>query len=319
MSLPSSVQAQAEATAKHFEPAPENPDVDTTTGSAPGEEHRNPQDEPPASDETSPEDKAQAADDPAKHEPKDQDALYWQHRFQVLQGKYNSEMPALRQENSELKQQSADKDRRIAELEQQSTSADNGGVSDDQREKFKAEFGEDLVTFVERMVSQRAPASQADAGNNRELSERLERLESEKQEDAQARFWVNLEHQVPTFREVNNDPKFHEFLAQFDPQTGKQRQQSLTEAQQTLDAKGVADVFQSYLNQAGQAPRTEVPEDQIEPRTTRATSTPQEKAIWSRGDINQFYRDKTSGVYGAEEAERLEADIFAAQREGRVR
>lgn len=322
MSLPKSVQAQADRAAKHFEPKPEKPEEQRPADPAP-EQDRNPQDEPPAPDEPKPEEKPQPAEETAKDEPKaqDQDALYWQHRFQVIQGKYNREIPVLRKENDELKQQVADKDRRIAELEQQSPNADNGGVTDDQLAKFKAEFGEDLVTFVERMVNQRAPAPQADTGNTRELQERLERLETEKQEDAQARFWVNLEQAVPTFRELNADPKFHQFLAQFDPQTGKQRQQALTEAQQALDAKGVADIFQLFLEQAGQqasSAKPKVPDVQVEPRTTRVTDAPQGKRRWSRAEINQFYRDKTAGRYGAEEAERLEADIFAAQSEGRV-
>lgn len=317
MSLPKSVQAQAEAAAKHFELKPENPEADTAA--APEQDARNPKAEPPAPDEPKPKEEAQPAQDPAKSEPEEKGALYWEHRFNVLQGKYNSEIPALRQQNDELKQQVADKDRRIAEQEQQSPGADNSGVSDDQLTQFKQEFGEDLVTFVERMVKQRAPAPQADTGNTRELQERLDRLESERTEDAQARFWVNLEKAVPTFREINADNKFHQFLAQFDPSTGKQRQQMLTEAQQALDAKGVADVFQSYLNQAAQAPRPQVPEEQVEPRTTRATDVPQGKKLWTRKEIGDFYRDKQNGKYGAEEAERLEADIFAAQTEGRVR
>lgn len=317
MSLPKSVQAQAEAAAQHFAPAPENPEADPAP--APEEGERNPQAESPAPDEPKPQEEAQPASDPAKHEPQDNGALYWEHRFNVLQGKYNSEIPALRHENDELKQQVADKDRRIAELEQQAPAADSSGVTDDQLSQFKQEFGEDLVTFVERMVKQRSPAPQPDTGNTREMQERLDRLEAERKEDAQARFWVNLEKAVPTFREINADAKFHQFLAQFDPQTGKQRQQALSEAQQALDAKGVADVFQSYLDQAGPAPRPQVPEEQVEPRTTRATEAPQGKKLWTRAEIGQFYRDKNSGRYGAEEAERLEADIFAAQTEGRVR
>lgn len=319
MSLPKSVQAQAEAARKHFETPSVNPEAEPAP--ALGEGERNPpQAEPTAPDEPKPQEPAQPAADSAKSEPQEKGALYWEHRFNVLQGKYNSEIPALRQENDELKRQVADKDRRISELEQQSPGADNSGVSDEQLARFKQEFGEDLVTFVERMVTQRAPAPQADPGQTRELQERLERLETEKQEDAQARFWVNLERAVPTYREVNADPKFHQFLAQFDPQSGRQRQQALIEAQQALDAKGVADIFRTYLDtQAAEAARPKVPEDQVEPRTTRVTDAPQGKTLWTRADINQFYRDKTAGRYGAEEAERLEADIFAAQREGRVR
>lgn len=318
MSLPKSVQAQAERAAKHFEISPENPDVDQTP--ALESDERNPQERETPPDETKPEGGAQSAEDSTKTEPKaeNDDALYWQHRFNVLQGKYNSETKALRDESIELKRQMADKDRRISELEQQTTTTDKSGVSDDQLEQFKQEFGEDLVTFVERMVSQRATqAPQLDNSKVQNLDERLSRFEQEQQQDAQARFWVALERVVPSFREVNADPKFHQFLAQFDPQTGKQRQQALLEYQQALDAKGVADIFMLYLNQTPAA-KPGIPDEQVEPRTTRATDAPQGKRRWSRAEISQFYRDKTAGRYGADEAERLEADIFAAQHEGRV-
>lgn len=320
MSLPQSVQAQADAAAKHFEREPENPEVDQPT--AQGDAQNPPGDAP--SPEPKPDGEAQSAkqpDDTTRQEPKaeSQDALYWQHRFNVLQGKYNNELPALRQENETLRQQVADKDTRVKELEQQAPADSGTGVSDDQLAKFKQEFGEDLVTFVERMVSQQKPATPDDGKQSRELTERLERLEAENQEDAQARFWMGLEKAVPNYREINNDAKFHQFLASFDPQSGKQRQQMLVEAQQNLDAKGVADVFQLYLDQAGRTERPAVPEEQVEPRTTRATQAPQGKQQWTRSEINQFYRDKTAGRYGAEEAQRLEADIFAAQAEGRIR
>ncbi|MBW5800672.1 hypothetical protein [Halomonas elongata] len=323
MSLPRSVQAQAEAARQHFEPQPENPDDQRPADSAPEEGQRNPQDEfsaPAKADEPSPTQPADSAEAQPKDE-QDQGALYWQHRFNVLQGKYNSEIPALRQENSELKNTIAERDRRIAELEQQQpTGGADSGVSDEQLEQFKATYGEDLVDFVTRMVDQRAPSGKpADTGNTQELTERLELLESEKHQDAEARFWMNLEQAVPTFREVNADPKFHQFLAQFDPSTGVQRQEALSQAQQALDAKAVADIFQLYMNQAEQGAKRSVPDDQVEPRTTRATEAPQGQRIWTGQEISQFYRDKTAGRYGAEEAQRLEADIFAAQRDGRVR
>lgn len=323
MSLPKSVQAQAEAARKHFD-TPENPEEASPQGKpqAPEVDDRNPPPaEPKVPDEPKPEEGAQPVEEPAKSEPKAEsdDALYWQHRFNVLQGKYNSETKTLRDENRELKQQVADKDRRITDLEQQGPAAGNSGVSDDQLTQFKQEFGEDLVTFVERMVTQRAAAApQPDTSQVQDLEERVSRFEQEKQQDTQARFWMTLEKAVPTFREINGEPTFHQFLAQFDSQTGKQRQQALLEAQQALDAKGVADIFQLYLNQSAK-PDRRVPEEAVEPRTTRATSAPEGKKLWTRAEISQFYRDKTTGRYKADEAERLEADIFAAQQEGRIR
>ncbi|SNY95565.1 hypothetical protein [Halomonas sp. hl-4] len=319
MSLPQSVQAQADAAAKHFDRTPENPEVEADPTPAPGGE-QNPQDDTTQADAAKP-DTTQPAE-PPKDEPKTegQDVLYWQHRFQVLQGKYNREVPALRQESEQLKQQVEEKERRIKELEQQAPTADASGITDEQLAHFKKEYGEDLVTFIERMTQQKTAAPET--GNTKELQERLDRLEAEKREDAEARFWTNLEKAVPTFRQVNSEAAFLQFLSQFDPQSGKQYQQMLSDAQQSLDAKGVADVFNLYLNQAAPKPqKREVPDEQVEPRTTKATQTPQSQGgkLWTGAEISQFYRDKTAGRYAADEAQRLEADIFAAQREGRVR
>lgn len=329
MSLPQSVQAQIDAAAKHFEDEPVNPEVEKEESTKALGDDQNPQDDTKQADKATPEG-AQSAELP-KDEPKpeSQDARYWQHRFQVLQGKYNGELPALRKEVEQLKEQVADKDKHIAELEKQAPAADNSGITDEQLAHFKREFGEDLVTFIERMTKQTAaPAN--DSGNTKELQARLDRLEAEKKaeeaerhEDAEARFWVDLEQAVPKFRQVNSESGFLQFLSMFDPQTGKQYQQALSDAQQSLDAKGVADIFKLYLNQAAQktAQKRTVPDEQVEPQTTKAAPTPSSQGgkLWTGAEISQFYRDKTAGRYAADEAQRLEADIFAAQKEGRVR
>ncbi|MCC5904042.1 MAG: hypothetical protein JJT87_19195 [Halomonas sp.] len=317
MSLPQSVQAQVAAATQHFERESANPDAEQAK--APDSE-QNPLGDTEKPDSTAPD--AQPANQP-KDEPKpeSQDALYWQHRFQVLQGKYNSELPALRTENEQLKQQIAEKDRRLQEQEQKASATDNSGITDEQLAHFKQEYGEDLVTFIERMAQPKA--APVDTGNTQELQQRLDRLEADKQEDAEARFWMNLEQAVPNYRQVNSEAAFLQFLNQFDPQTGQQYQQALSQAQQSLDAKGVADVFKLYLNQAAPKPQEKrtVPDEQVEPRTTKAAPTPQSqgKRLWTGADITQFYRDKTAGRYSADEAQRLEADIFAAQRESRIR
>lgn len=318
MSLPQSVQAQAAAAAKHFDRAPENPEAEKP---ATPDDEQNPQGNTEQPDTATPD--VQPAE-PPKDEPKPEshDALYWQHRFQVLQGKYNGELPALRTENEQLKQQVAEKDKQLQKLEKQAPAADNSGISDDQLAHFKQEFGEDLVTFIERMTQQKA-AAPVESNNSKELQDRVDRLESEKREDTEARFWVSLEQAVPTFRQINNDPAFLQFLSQIDSQSGKQYQQVLGEAQKSQNAKGVADIFQLYLSQAkpNQAQKRTVPDEQVEPRTTKAAPAPSSQGgkLWTGAEISQFYRDKTAGRYAADEAQRLEADIFAAQKEGRVR
>ena len=308
MSLPKSVQAQADAAAKHFDSPAENPDADKAK--AQGDE-QNPQAKAPDVEQT-PDGDAQSAEKPrdknTEPKPESADALYWEHRCKVIKGKYDAEVPALRQEIDALKQKLADAEKQ----DDGSAQPQVAGVTDEELQRYRDEYGDELVDLMVRM----AGGSKQEADS--ELSQRLERLEAEKQEDAQARFWMNLKQAVPSYRDINAEAGFREFLAAFDPQTGKQRQQMLVDAQQALDAKGVADVFKLYLSQSKAKPKA-VPDDQIEPKRTRATDTPQGKRQWTRADVSQFYRDKTAGKYSNDEAERLEADIFAAQTEGRIR
>ncbi|MCX8941273.1 hypothetical protein [Vibrio parahaemolyticus] len=50
------------------------------------------------------------------------------------------------------------------------------------------------------------------------------------------------------FEQVNNDPLFHQSLAKFDPNTGTQRQQDLTNAFNSGDFNTVKSIFRDYVN-----------------------------------------------------------------------
>ena len=264
MSLPQSVQAQAAAAAQHFDREPENPDADKAK--APEREQNPPRDaEKPDTDKPD----TQSAE-PPKDEPKAEptteakDALYWEHRFNVIRGKYDTEVPALRKENEQLKQQLADASK-APDAPKQSLP----GVSDEELARYKEEYGDDFVSLMMRLSGSQQQQP------NTEIAQRLERLESEKQEDAEARFWIGLEQAVPNYQQINSEAAFLQFLNQFDPQTGKQYQQALSQAQQSLDAKGVADVFKLYLNQA-------------KPISSRSARSPMNK--WSHAPRKQPQR-----------------------------
>jgi len=308
MSLPHSVQQQADRAAKHFEPT-ENPG-DNPAPEQPESQAEAPETAPqPADTERSAEDETRSQEP----EPKRSES-YWENRFHVLQGKYNAEVPALQQKVHDLESTLKERDRQLSEQAQNQTATDASEFSEEQLEKFKDEFGEDLVDFVKRMTSR-------DTGHNPkvdELERKVQQFEQKERQSVEASFWAALGDLVPNFQTINQDPAFHRFLAEFDPQTGKQRQQALTEAQQALNAEQVAQTFNTFLQQSQRA-TTPIPDDQIDPATSRATQTPQEQSTWTRQQITQFYRDKTQGKYARDEAQRLEADIFRAQKEGRVR
>ena len=314
MPLPKSVQQQVDNATAHFEPS-ENPG--DTPAPETGEKQPDATENAPQSADTpngTAEDRKRSQE-PEKKPEEAKPESYWENRFNVLQGKYNAEVPALQQKVHDLEAQVQDKDRQISELKaaQSEQSGNTSGIPDDQLDKFKEEFGEDLVDFVKRMTSR-------DTGHNPkvdELEQKVHQFEQEKRQNAEATFWTALQDMVPNYLSINNDPAFHKFLAEFDPQTGKQRQQALVEAQQALDAGQVAGVFKAFIDQS-QPQKPQIPEDQIDPQTSRATDTPQGQTVWTRAQISQFYRDKTQGKYSRDEAQRLEADIFRAQKEGRI-
>lgn len=320
MSLPRSVRKQAKAAADFYEkPAGDEPqDPALKDGNQ----------EPAGADPVKPD--AEAQEQPSEPKPKDEpnkdedrDAAYWRHRHNVIEGKYRAEVPKLHTEIRELKDAIAEKDRELEQAKQASPAASpQGDLTDEQLAEFKEAFGEEVVDFVSRMVAQKAGNAPDDKVE--ELESRLSRFEQEKAEDAEARFWADLEEAVPKYLTINQDPTFLRWLGEFNPNTGQTYQDDLVSAQHAGNARGVAKVFKLFLKQSPgteQEPaKKQVPEEDIEPRAS-GNSTPPPAGrgrTWSGADISDFYRDRMKGKFSKEEAERLEADIFAAQKEGRV-
>lgn len=264
--------------------------------------------------DAAPVDPAQSADPTPPAQAETRDAAYWRHRFDVIQGKYNVEVPALRKEIADLKQQIA-----------ATSSAQQGSAvqraQDAVAELTQAEideFGPDLVNLIKRVAGSAAAAqtSQSDQGDLQTIKSELSQLREEQQQDAQARFWATLEEQVPDFRAINANPAFLAWLAEVDPMSGAARQQLLANAQHALDPYRVATIFRSFAGAAPKKPT--IPDELVQPRQSRAApAEPSAAKTWTRAEITQFYRDKAS--MPADKAAALEADIFAAQAQGRIR
>ena len=321
MTLPRSVQQQADAANKHFSdlqnPAPAAPEAKEKKPDAPDTA---PQSADPAPKPDDQQHSQQTQDTAKENEPKRSEA-YWEHRFNVINGKYAAEVPALQEQVRTLTKQLDEANRQIADLKSAASSTHNpGGLTDEQMAEFEDQFGEDFVSFVQRMIASSAAKPDNSAEVN-ELKRKVEQFETEKAQATTASFWAVLTELVPDWKTVNDDPKFHAFLAQYDPQTGVQRQQALATAQQALDPDGVAAVFNAFKKQQPPETKPRIPDDQVDPPSSRSTTTPQGGRIWTGAEIAEFYKDKAAGKYRTkpDEAKRLEADIFAAQREGRVR
>jgi hypothetical protein len=160
-------------------------------------------------------------------------------------------------------------------------------------------YGSDLVDFAQRA------AAHAVAPHLQNLEQRLAR-ESRHRLDAQ------VAAAVPNFREIDQNPYWHRYLLEFDPLSGVVRQKLLNDAVASGDANRVIAFFRGFQQEAGQTASS----PSHRSRNTAAPSKP----IYTRDQIGRLYEAHRKGAYAGREAEwnRIENDIFAAQREGRV-
>lgn len=241
----------------------------------------------------------------------EQDAPYWEHRFYVLQGKYNTEVPALRREVADLKQAL---EAAKSEKAQSSNASDLAETISSQLTEDEIELlGPELLNVMQKVVaSSRQPDTQIN-----ELKQSVEQIQQDKSEEREARFWMHLNSQVPDWQQLQSTAEGQAWLKGVDPISGRLRNDLLIEAHKGLNAPQVITIF-NQMRQETQS-NTRLPASKVTPQQVRTTETVQPQGqAWSRETISQFYRDKTNGRYSEEEARQLEADLFKAQAEGRI-
>jgi hypothetical protein len=149
--------------------------------------------------------------------------------------------------------------------------------------------------------------------------------------NSEQQFWTELTTYIPNWRDINNTPDFQSWLLEIDPLTGISRQTILEDAQRNLDVRRVGNFFRSWMELTGQAnvaqntnrqaTASEL-ERQVTPGRSRNTGTPTNSNAknYTPEDIKIFFNDVRQGKYKGREAERdrIERDIFAAQRENRI-
>jgi hypothetical protein len=143
------------------------------------------------------------------------------------------------------------------------------------------------------------------------------------------RFVQQLDQSAPNWRALNNDEAFLNWLDMVDPLAGMSRQQLLDSAVKAQDAARAAAFFNAYTRENGVPTPTPAPTPGVNPQLEalvapgkgRGGAPPSnEKPPVTREYIAEFYRDVAAGKYRDRLAEKqkIESDIFAAQREGRV-
>lgn len=269
----------------------------------------------------------------------------FEQKYRTLQGMYNAEVPRLHAQVKELTAARTDLATRVKQLEDLLGSVETAQPTARKGEKLvtdseTAEYGETL-DVMRRAAREEAAAAyepameqlRAQIAELKALSPQVADVAAQQQEQIRAAFWTGLNSAVPNWRDINADQDFKTWLLEPDPITGQTKQDALSFAETNKDLAKVVLIFDKWLEFSGQGGSV-TPQPQPKPKAHTElelqtapgrgrASTPKDhgaKKIWSSQDISNFYRDRTLGLYKGKEDEcaRLEADLFAAQAEGRV-
>lgn len=338
MALPEQIRKQTEAVQELYKQlnAGQDQGEDTPPADAPAVPAQMTADESAAPND--------AAPSPA-HEQKpgdDKATEDYAQKYKTLQGMYNAEVPRLHQQNREMTQRIQHMEQLLASLSSQSAPAQPEAVAQPTKlvtDKDVEEYGEsiDMMRKVSReelgsVMSRLAQLETTLRQLQTNVVPQVQAVAQKQAVSAEQQFWADLTSTVPNWREVNDVPAFQSWLLETDPLTGITRQTYLEDAQRALDARRVSAFFRTWLESTGQAvaqPQGSAStssnsqlEKQVTPGRARNAGTPQTNKgkVYTPADITKFFNDVRSGKYKGREQERdrIERDIFAAQREDRI-
>jgi hypothetical protein len=217
------------------------------------------------------------------------------------------------------------------------------------------DYGADLFDVIKRAAQEAVmPLLTPLATSMGQVQARVETTEKETSRQFLQRMHGNMDNAVPGWNELNKDANFIAWTKRNDIYSGLNRQEMLQRAWYAGDSNRVAAFFQGFLAEeaatdpaaaearqqamgaaygghpqpnGSAAPTAQQPAPRVTleslaaPGRARAAAMPPAgKPVWTAAGISQFYMDIAAGKFRGRDAERIatEADLMAAQREGRI-
>lgn len=269
----------------------------------------------------------------------------WEHKYKVLTGKYNAEVPRLTRQVTELIDRSANLERVLAEFSNHNAPAGvpttpAAPVASSITPEERAEWGGELIDLIGRRAQEMfGPLTQSLETRLKALEGGVSTVAAKVGKVDQDRVYAKLDTEVPGWDKVNTSEEFLTWLNGFDSYSGVQRAKMLTQAFASNDGERVVSFFKGFLKEyATVTPTLPTSVTQngngtpaVDLRSLAAPGRPApgvnpadgaqpQKRVWSHGQIAAFYNDCRKGVFKGRDEERvsLERDIIAATAEGRV-
>lgn len=201
-----------------------------------------------------------------------------------------------------------------------------------------ASYGPEIIDLVRRA------AAEAAAGEVEPLRQDTTQIKQTLQKTAKQQVVDSLSLAVPNWQQINRDPEFKRWLSLPDVYSGVVKGVLLNQAVKAANAPRAIAFFTSFLSeraatghsdpvvepqpQAAALREPAIPLDTLaapgraRPATgTTAPGSPSDKPVFTRAQVAAFYTRVRQGAYAGRERDKdaEEQQIFAAQREGRVR
>ena len=318
MALPQAIQRQADrakeieegilsGTLENQEPELETPEVED------GSEGESPE------DNTLTQDTPIQPEEPAEPEP--QDPGVWEHKYRVLQGKYNAEVPRLHDEIKGLKESNSFLQGKMELLER--LVAEKSAQPEDQQPEEEAPEVENLKENFPDIYEGVKKLLDSVANQTKDTTQKVEATGAQVNNVLANLFYANLANKVPDWETVNSSREFVEWLQQRERFTGSTKHELLMNAFAQGDADTVAEFFLEFKNESrSTAPNGNRPlsSKQVVPPTGKPSPAPSgtPSPTYKQSDIEEFYRQAALGKIPLKERNATEAKFTKAMQEGRI-
>lgn len=199
-------------------------------------------------------------------------------------------------------------------------------------------YGPELLDFTQRAAVEAIQPRLA------QIQAENERLKRELERSTKRDLSDSLDDAIPNWREIDSSPRWKQWLSLPDLYSGRVRGQLLQDAIRAGEDHRVIGFFRGFLNEeqvtghsSPPSPLVAAPEPRLPVMDMASLATPgraarpapghdpatggvAQKPMVTRAQISRFYDDVRKGLYEGRTADynRDQAEIFAAQREGRI-
>lgn len=253
----------------------------------------------------------------------------WKHKYEVLQGKYNAEVPRLNAEVRLLKTETDAYKVHMGELQRQmedvlkSSNPSSPSVADADIESIKSieeQYGSEFVGKLRNLFNKEFQ------NTLKPYNEKLADIEARQNRSAWDTYFNAISSRIPNWQSINRDPAFIEWLSNNRQQfSNKSYMDILRDSHAMADTHAVVKIFETYLTSINTTPvdaatpstppnRGDL-ESMVSPGKSKTNTTPvrQNDEFVSVAKIEQFYDDLRRGKYAGKEIEARKLDEFYTQ------